>query len=92
MNKPTELRFCIQCRDLVSDVVGSFIYHRDQPFRAVSPVFEHCGYLFEYMVKQGLKTGVLSDFNVYESADDDLTQCCGAPIDRDTSRCSKCRD
>ena len=66
MNVATTKLFCIQCRDLTSDKTGSFIYERQAPFRAISPVFEDCEGLFRYMRDRGMTTGALTDFIVYE--------------------------
>ena len=67
MNIPTTKRFCIQCRDFDSDTIGSFVYEQSNPFRAVSPVFESCFNLFQWMNRHGWSTGVLADFMVYEN-------------------------
>ena len=66
MNKTTQLAFCIQCADLTSGKVGSFVYHKQAPFRAVSPVFETVDKLFTWLKAGGYCTGVLCDFDVYE--------------------------
>ena len=66
-NKATNYRFCIQCRDLDSDTTGSFLYDHARPFHAVSPVFESCQDLFQWMRAHRYSTGLLADFVVYES-------------------------
>jgi hypothetical protein len=67
MNKPTNKSFCIQCTDIVSGKLGSFIYENNKPFHAISPVFPDCMGLFAYMHNQKLTTGLLADFKVYEN-------------------------
>ena len=65
MNEITDMRFCIQCVDLTSGRVSTFLYFVHKPFVAVSPLFSGLGELFNWMDERDLTTGVLSDFKVY---------------------------
>lgn len=48
--------YCIQCTDKTTGTVGSFAYHTDEPFVAVSPVFSDLGLLYGWFSENGLKT------------------------------------
>jgi hypothetical protein len=65
MDKLTTLLFCIQCTDRDSMTIGSFVYNEQKPFRAISPVFENCIGVFQWMRDHNYRTGQLSDMAVY---------------------------
>lgn len=57
MSTQTDLRWCIQCTDKDTMTIGSFVYHRMAPMRAVSPVYQDLASLFTWMKEQGYTTG-----------------------------------
>ena len=65
MKELIDMRFCIQCTDVTSGRLGTFLYFTHKPFVAVSPLFSGLGELFNWMDERDLTTGVLSDFKVY---------------------------
>lgn len=69
MNKPTDLLWCIECTDLDSNTIGDFVYHKQAPFRAISPVYTNLAELFVWMKRQGYATGTIADQTVYERDD-----------------------
>lgn len=61
MTRETDLRWCIQCTDRDSMIVGSYVYHKLAPGRAVSPVFSDLIGLFTWMKRQGYTTSYAVD-------------------------------
>ncbi len=68
MRQPTDLRYCIQCTDLDSGKTGSFVYHKDAPLRATSPIFDNVSDMFRWMHLHNYESGnLLTDMEVYET-------------------------
>jgi len=65
MRQPTEYRFCVQCKDLTTNTIGDFMYHKDRPFRAASPVFGSLTKLFLWMHERDMEAGPMPSFDVY---------------------------
>ncbi len=57
----TDLLWCIRCTDRNSMAVGSYVYHKLAPMRAVSPVFDDLRDLLTWMKEQGYTTGTALD-------------------------------
>ncbi len=58
---------CIQCKDVQSGEIGSFIYSNDRPFYALSPVFTDLVGLYTWMKENQWESArTVGDMRVYK--------------------------
>lgn len=59
---------CIQCKDMHTGKIGSFIYSNDKPFYATSPVFSDLVGLYTWMIQNGWTSAkTVDDMRVYRT-------------------------
>lgn len=51
----TPNRYCIQCKDNRTGLVGDFAYHDSIPFSAISPIFDSLVGFYEWMREHKLE-------------------------------------